>query len=242
MPDIVVKTEDVVKEYRMGSNVLRALDGINIEIQRGEYISLMGPSGSGKSTLFNMIGALDRPTEGQVYIDGQNMSNLSQRQIAAFRCHRVGYIFQSYNLLNVRTAHGNVTLPMIFAGIPDKDRNKKAEELLDKVGLGDRMYHLPDELSGGQRQRVAIARALANDPSIILADEPTANLDTVTGREIIDLIKQLNTEDGVTVISATHDLKMLDVSDRIVDIRDGLVERIRNRDEIEIQVGDVGGE
>ncbi len=242
MPDIVVKTEDVVKEYRMGSNVLRALDGINIEIQRGEYISLMGPSGSGKSTLFNMIGALDRPTEGQVYIDGQNMSNLSQRQIAAFRCHRVGYIFQSYNLLNVRTAHGNVTLPMIFAGIPDKDRNRKAEELLDKVGLGDRMYHLPDELSGGQRQRVAIARALANDPSIILADEPTANLDTVTGREIIDLIKQLNTEDGVTVISATHDLKMLDVSDRIVDIRDGLVERIRNRDEIEIEVGDVGGE
>ncbi len=241
MPDIVVKTEDVVKEYRMGSNVLRALDGINIEIERGEYISLMGPSGSGKSTLFNMIGALDRPTEGQVYIDGQNMSNLSQRQIAAFRCHRVGYIFQSYNLLNVRTAHGNVTLPMIFAGIPDKQRNEKAEKLLDKVGLGDRMYHLPDELSGGQRQRVAIARALANDPSIILADEPTANLDTITGREIIDLIKQLNIEQGVTVISATHDLKMLDVSDRIVDIRDGLVERIRNRDEIEIEIGEVGG-
>ncbi len=241
MPDIVVKTEDVVKEYRMGSNVLRALDGINIEIERGEYISLMGPSGSGKSTLFNMIGALDRPTEGEVYIDGQNMSQLSQRQIAAFRCHRVGYIFQSYNLLNVRTAHGNVTLPMIFAGIPEKQRNEKAEKLLDRVGLGDRMYHLPDELSGGQRQRVAIARALANDPSIILADEPTANLDTITGREIIDLIKQLNTEQGVTVISATHDLKMLDVSDRIVDIRDGLVERIRNRDEIEIQVGEVGG-
>ena len=242
MSDIVVKTEDVVKEYRMGSNVLRALDGINIEIQRGEYISLMGPSGSGKSTLFNMIGALDRPTEGEVYIDGQNMSHLSQRQIAAFRCHRVGYIFQSYNLLNVRTAHGNVTLPMIFAGIPEKQRNEKAEKLLDKVGLGDRMYHLPDELSGGQRQRVAIARALANDPSIILADEPTANLDTITGREIIDLIKQLNTEQGLTVISATHDLKMLDVSDRIVDIRDGLVERIRNRDEIEIEVGEVGGQ
>ena len=241
MPDNVVKTEDVVKEYRMGSNVLRALDGINIEIERGEYISLMGPSGSGKSTLFNMIGALDRPTEGQVYIDGQNMSHLSQRQIAAFRCHRVGYIFQSYNLLNVRTAHGNVTLPMIFAGIPEKQRNEKAEKLLDRVGLGDRMYHLPDELSGGQRQRVAIARALANDPSIILADEPTANLDTITGREIIDLIKQLNTEQGVTVISATHDLKMLDVSDRIVDIRDGLVERIRSRDEIEIEVGEVGG-
>ena len=218
MADIVVKTEDVVKEYRMGSNILRALDGINIEIERGEYISLMGPSGSGKSTFFNMIGALDRPTEGQVYIDGQNMSQLSQRQIAAFRCHRVGYIFQSYNLLHVRSAHGNVTLPMIFAGISEKERNQKAEKLLDMVGLADRMYHLPDELSGGQRQRVAIARALAN------------------------LIKRLNTEQGVTVISATHDLKMLDVSDRIVDIRDGLVERIRNRDEIEIEVGEVGGE
>ena len=145
-------------------------------------------------------------------------------------------------MLHVRSAHGNVTLPMIFAGVSEKQRNEKAEKLLDMVGLGDRMYHLPDELSGGQRQRVAIARALANDPSIILADEPTANLDTITGREIIDLIKQLNKDQGVTVISATHDLKMLDVSDRIVDIRDGLVERIRNRDEIEIEIGEVGGE
>jgi putative ABC transport system ATP-binding protein len=241
MADSVVKTEDVVKEYRMGDNILRALDGINIEIERGEYISLMGPSGSGKSTLFNMIGALDRPTAGKVYIDGQDMSRLSQSQIAWFRCHRVGYIFQSYNLLHVMTALENVTLPMIFAGLSTRDRNKKGEELLDRVGLGERIYHLPDELSGGQRQRVAIARALANDPSIILADEPTANLDTITGREIIDLIKKLNVEQNVTVISATHDLKMLDVSDRIVDIRDGMVERIRNRDEIEIEVGDVGG-
>jgi putative ABC transport system ATP-binding protein len=241
MADIVVKTEDVVKEYQMGDNVLRALDGINIEIERGEYISLMGPSGSGKSTLFNMIGALDRPTEGHVFIDGQDMSQLSQSQIAWFRCHRVGYIFQSYNLLHVMTALENVTLPMIFAGLSASQRDEKGVELLEKVGLGDRIDHRPDELSGGQRQRVAIARALANDPSIILADEPTANLDTITGREIIDLIKQLNTEDKVTVISATHDLKMLDVSDRIVDIRDGLVERIRNRDEIEIEVGEVGG-
>lgn len=241
MADIVVKTEDVVKEYQMGDNVLRALDGINIEIERGEYISLMGPSGSGKSTLFNMIGALDRPTKGHVFIDGQDMSQLSQSQIAWFRCHRVGYIFQSYNLLHVMTALENVTLPMIFAGLSTSQRNEKGAELLEKVGLGDRIDHRPDELSGGQRQRVAIARALANDPSIVLADEPTANLDTITGREIIDLIKQLNTEDKVTVISATHDLKMLDVSDRIVDIRDGLVERIRNRDEIEIEIGEVGG-
>ena len=241
MAETVVKTEDVVKEYRMGTNIVRALDGINIEIARGEYISLMGPSGSGKSTLFNMIGALDGPTGGRVYIDGQDMSQLSRSQIAWFRCHRVGYIFQSYNLLPVMSALENVTLPMIFAGLSYKDRNRKGEELLNLVGLGDRTHHRPDELSGGQRQRVAIARAFANDPTIILADEPTANLDTITGREIIDLIRDLNRGKGVTVISATHDLKMLDVSDRIVDIRDGLVERIRNRDEIDIEVGEVGG-
>ena len=241
MAETVVKTEDVVKEYRMGTTVVRALDGINIEIARGEYISLMGPSGSGKSTLFNMIGALDGPTGGRVYIDGQDMSQLSRSQIAWFRCHRVGYIFQSYNLLPVMTGLENVTLPMIFAGLSTKERTKKGEELLDLVGLGDRIHHRPDELSGGQRQRVAIARAFANDPTIILADEPTANLDTITGREIIDLIRNLNRGKGVTVISATHDLKMLDVSDRIVDIRDGLVERIRNRDEIDIEVGEVGG-
>jgi putative ABC transport system ATP-binding protein len=241
MADIVVKTEKVVKEYRMGTNVLRALAGIDLEIYSGEYISLMGPSGSGKSTLFNMIGALDLPTTGKVFIDGQDMGRLSQSQIAWFRCHRVGYIFQSYNLLHVMTALENVTLPMIFAGISTSERRDKGEELLERVGLGERTHHRPDELSGGQRQRVAIARAFANDPSIILADEPTANLDTVIGREIIDLIKQLNVDQGVTVISATHDLKMLDVSDRVVDIRDGLVERIRNRDEIEIQVGEVGG-
>ena len=241
MAETVVKTEDVVKEYRMGTTVVRALSGINIEIDRGEYISLMGPSGSGKSTLFNMIGALDGPTGGRVYIDGQDMSRLSRSQIAWFRCHRVGYIFQSYNLLPVMSALENVTLPMIFAGLSNKDRNRKGEELLNLVGLGDRSHHRPDELSGGQRQRVAIARAFANDPTIILADEPTANLDTITGREIIDLIRDLNRGKGVTVISATHDLKMLDVSDRIVDIRDGLVERIRNRDEIDIEVGEVGG-
>ena len=241
MAETVVKTEDVVKEYRMGTTIVRALSGINIEIARGEYISLMGPSGSGKSTLFNMIGALDGPTGGRVYIDGQDMSQLSRSQIAWFRCHRVGYIFQSYNLLPVMSALENVTLPMIFAGLSNRDRNKKGEELLNLVGLGDRSHHRPDELSGGQRQRVAIARAFANDPTIILADEPTANLDTITGREIIDLIRDLNRGKGVTVISATHDLKMLDVSDRIVDIRDGLVERIRNRDEIDIEVGEVGG-
>ena len=241
MAEVIVKTDQVVKEYRMGNNVVKALNGVNLEIYQGEYLSLMGPSGSGKSTLFNMIGALDRPTKGSVFIDGQNTSGLTTSQIAWLRCHKIGYIFQSYNLLHVMTALENVTLPMIFAGLSVKERNKKGEELLELVGLDDRIYHLPDELSGGQRQRVAVARALANDPNIVLADEPTANLDMIIGREIITLIKRLNQEKNVTVISATHDLKMLDVSDRIVDIRDGVVERIRNRDEIELEVGAVTG-
>ena len=240
MTEVIVKTDEVVKEYRMGTNVVKALSGVNLEIYQGEYLSLMGPSGSGKSTLFNMIGALDRPTTGNVFIDGQNTSSLSMSQIAWLRCHKIGYIFQSYNLLPVMTALQNVTLPMIFAGLTVKERNVKGEELLERVGLGERVHHLPDELSGGQRQRVAIARALANDPNIILADEPTANLDMTIGREIITLVKHLNTENNVTIISATHDLKMLDVSDRIVDIRDGKVERIRNRDEIQLEVGAVG--
>ncbi|MEE2908848.1 MAG: ABC transporter ATP-binding protein [Candidatus Poribacteria bacterium] len=240
MTEVIVKTDEVVKEYRMGTNVVKALSGVNLEIYQGEYLSLMGPSGSGKSTLFNMIGALDRPTTGNVFIDGQNTSSLSMSQIAWLRCHKIGYIFQSYNLLPVMTALQNVTLPMIFAGLSVKERNVKGEELLERVGLGERVHHLPDELSGGQRQRVAIARALANDPNIILADEPTANLDMTIGREIITLVKRLNTENNVTIISATHDLKMLDVSDRIVDIRDGKVERIRNRDEIQLEVGAVG--
>jgi len=242
MSDIAVKTEKVIKEYPMGDNIVRALAGIDLEINRGEYISIMGPSGSGKTTLFNMIGALDRPTSGRVYIDGQDTSELNQSQIAWLRCHRIGYIFQTFNLLPVMTALENVALPMIFAGLSEDERKEKATELLASVGLGDRLDHKPDELSGGQRQRVATARALANDPSIILADEPTGNLDMTTGREIIMLIKELNEKNNVTVITATHDLKMIDVSDRVVDIRDGKIDRIRKRDELDLRVGSVGGE
>lgn len=240
MSDTVVRTENVVKEYRMGENIVRALAGVDIDVKRGEYISIMGPSGSGKSTLFNMIGALDRPTSGDVFIDGQNTSNLTQSQIAWLRCHRLGYIFQTFNLLSVMTALENVVLPMIFAGLSDAERKEKAAELLISVGLGERLNHRPEELSGGQRQRVATARALANDPTIILADEPTGNLDTKTGREIITLLKELNVENNVTIITATHDLKMLDVSDRIIDIRDGRVERVRTRDQVDLRVGSVG--
>ncbi len=241
MAELTVKTEGVIKEYQMGKNVLQALKGIDIEIERGEYISLMGPSGSGKTTLFNMIGALDRPTAGKVYIDGQDMSQLDAFQIAWLRCNKLGYIFQTYNLLPVMTALENVTLPMIFAGLSAKERNEKGTQLLEQVGLGDRLRHKPDELSGGQRQRVAIARAFANGPSIILADEPTGNLDMNTGHEIIGILKGMNEDRNVTVISATHDLKMIDVSDRIIYIRDGLVEQIKSRDEMDVRVGAVGG-
>ncbi|MBD3184406.1 ATP-binding cassette domain-containing protein [Candidatus Poribacteria bacterium] len=239
---VTVKAEGVIKEYRMGGTVLQALKGVDVSIEKGEYISIMGPSGSGKSTLFNMIGALDEPTSGVVYIDDVNLLELSPAEIAWIRCWKIGYIFQSFNLLPVMSALENVTLPMIFAGVPVSERRDKAMELLTKVGLGERADHKPTELSGGQQQRVAIARALANGPAIILADEPTGNLDLKTGRDIINLLKEMNEEEDVTIISATHDLKMLDVSDRVVYIRDGMVEQIKNRAELEIEIGSVEGE
>jgi len=237
-----VRVRNVVKRYEMGSVVVEALRGINLEIRRGEYISIMGPSGSGKSTLFNMIGGLDKPTDGRVYIDEVDIAQLDAYELAWLRCRKIGYIFQSFNLISVMTALENVTLPMIFAGVPTDEGIEKAVELLTMVGLGDRIQHKPLELSGGQQQRVAIARALANDPAIVLADEPTGNLDLNTGREIIALLKRLNVENGVTIISATHDLKMLDVSDRIFWIRDGRVEKVGSRDEIELEVGSLEGE
>ncbi len=239
---ITVKTDDVVKEYRMGGTVLQALKGVSLEIEKGEYISIMGPSGSGKSTLFNMIGALDRPTKGLVYIDDVSLSELSSAEIAWIRCWKIGYIFQSFNLIPVMSALENVSLPMIFAGVASSDRKKKGLELLEKVGLGDRADHKPNELSGGQQQRVAIARSMANGPSIILADEPTGNLDLKTGRDIINLLKEMNENEQVTIISATHDLKMLDVSDRVIYIRDGMIEQIKNREDLEIEIGTLEGE
>jgi len=237
-----VRVRNVIKRYEMGTVIVEALRGINLEIQRGEYISIMGPSGSGKSTLFNMIGGLDKPTDGRVYIDEVDIAQLDAYELAWLRCRKIGYIFQSFNLIPVMTALENVTLPMIFAGVPSEEGIEKAVDLLTMVGLGDRIQHKPLELSGGQQQRVAIARALANDPAIVLADEPTGNLDLNTGREIINLLKRMNEENGVTIISATHDLKMLDVSDRIFWIRDGRVEKVGARDEIELEVGMLEGE
>jgi putative ABC transport system ATP-binding protein len=240
--DVTVKTVGVVKEYRMGENILRALKGIDVEIRRGEYISIMGPSGSGKSTLFNMIGALDRPSSGTVYIDDVNLLELNPSEIAWLRCWKIGYIFQTFNLIPVMTALENVTLPMIFAGLNVNQRREKGMELLTKVGLSDRADHKPNELSGGQQQRVAIARSLANGPSIVLADEPTGNLDLRTGRDIINILREMNKNENVTIISATHDLKMLDVSDRVIYIRDGMVEQIKARADLKLEIGTIEGE
>ena len=235
----IVRTVDVWKTFTLGGEPLHALKGVDFTVRRGEYVSIMGPSGSGKSTLFNMIGGLDKPTSGRVFIDEVNIAALDNFEMAWLRCHKIGYIFQTFNLIPVATALDNVMLPILFAGLPQADAQDKAAELLRKVGLGDRILHKPVQMSGGQQQRVACARALANDPAILLADEPTGNLDARTGREIIELIRRLNTDEGVTVISATHDHKMLVVSDRIAWIRDGRVERYQRRDELDIEEGHI---
>ncbi|MCA1997176.1 MAG: ABC transporter ATP-binding protein [Armatimonadetes bacterium] len=242
MADVVVRTTNVVKIYGMGEAEVRALNGVSCEIYRGEYVSIMGPSGSGKSTLFNMIGGLDKPDEGSVFVNSVDIAQLTARELAFLRCHTIGYIFQTFNLITVRTALENVTLPMLFAGMQPDEADERGMMLLDLVGLQNRYHHRPNELSGGQQQRVAIARALANNPSIVLADEPTGNLDLRTGKEIIELLRKLNKEQGVTIISATHDLKMLDASDRIFHIRDGQLAKIETREELTLQVGSVQGE
>ncbi len=236
----IVRTRGVRRVYKMGKLELEALRGIDLEIVRGEYISIMGPSGSGKSTLFNMIGALDKPTSGKVYIDEVDVAQLDAYELAWLRCRKIGYIFQTFNLIPVMTALENVTLPMIFAGLSTDESIDKGVDLLKTVGLEDRIQHRPLELSGGQQQRVAVARALANDPAIVLADEPTGNLDRQTGREIIELLRRLNTEKEVTIISATHDLKMLDVSDRIVWVEDGKIAKIQRREDLDLDVGQIG--
>jgi len=240
--DVLITVRDVRKIYRMGSNEVHALRGVSFDVYEGEYLSIMGPSGSGKSTLFNMIGALDRPTDGTVIIGGVDLSTLPSRKLAYIRCNYIGYVFQTYNLIPSLSARDNVALSLIFKGATKDEAHRRADEVLTEVGLGHRLTHRPDELSGGQQQRVAIARALANEPSIILADEPTGNLDLKTGQDIINLLKGLSVERGVTVITATHDHKMLAISDRIMWIRDGAIERLERRKDITIRVGKVGGE
>ncbi|MCZ6631884.1 MAG: ABC transporter ATP-binding protein [bacterium] len=237
----VVRTQDVTKVYVMGDEKVYALQGVSLEVEQGEYISIMGPSGSGKSTLFNMVGGLDKPTSGKVYIDDVDVAQLDAYELAWLRCRKIGYIFQAFNLIPVMTALENVTLPMVFAGLTADEARDKGVGILKRVGLGERVSHKPYELSGGQQQRVAVARAFANDPAIILADEPTGNLDLNTGTEIIELLREMNQESGVTVISATHDHKMLSVSDRVVWVSDGRIDRIIKRDELTIEVGTIDG-
>lgn len=219
----VIQTSDISKIYQMGSETIRALKSVTIDIKQGEYVSFMGPSGSGKSTLMNMIGCLDTPSGGSYILNGQDVSDMTENELAEVRNKEIGFVFQTFNLLPRASSLENVALPLIYAGYSKSEREDRAQAALAGVGLGDRSFHKPNELSGGQRQRVAIARALVNDPSIILADEPTGNLDSKTSYDIMDLFKDLH-DKGNTIIMVTHEDDIAEYSHRIVRLRDGLVE------------------
>jgi len=220
----VIELKNLTKTYKLGDETLNALDGIDCTIQAGEFVAITGPSGSGKSTLANIIGGLDKPTGGTVVVDGQDLSHVRDRQLSDYRNHHIGFVFQSFNLQGTQTALENVMLPLVFARMKSKERKARAKECLEAVGLGDRLKHKPSQLSGGQRQRVAIARALAVKPNIILADEPTGNLDSARGEEIMKLLKDLNKQ-GITLIIITHDNSIAKQAGRIINIKDGKVTR-----------------
>ncbi|HUV53586.1 MAG TPA: ABC transporter ATP-binding protein [Candidatus Krumholzibacteriaceae bacterium] len=219
----LIETVDLVKTYMQGGRPLEVLKGLSLTVEPGEFTAIMGPSGSGKSTLLNMIGALDRPTSGKVYINGVDLSKLNDNQVAELRNKEIGFIFQFFNLIPRMDARGNIELPMAIAGVSRSERHKRAFHLLEMVGLGDRADHKPSQLSGGEQQRVAIARALANEPNLILADEVTGNLDTTTGDEIMHLLKDLNKEEGKTFILITHDAMVAQNTDRLIQLRDGII-------------------
>jgi putative ABC transport system ATP-binding protein len=221
--DLVIEVHDLTKTYQMGEVEVQALRGVSFNIQRGEVLSIMGPSGSGKSTIMNMLGCLDRPTSGEYMLDGEPVAQMTDDQLASIRNRKVGFVFQSFNLLSRQTAAFNVELPLRYSGLME-GRRARAEQALKSVGLGDRMTHRPTELSGGQQQRVAIARAIVNDPAIIMADEPTGNLDSKVGKEIMALLLNLNKERGTTLIIVTHDPMIADQTQRVIRLRDGLVE------------------
>jgi putative ABC transport system ATP-binding protein len=223
MTQSVIQAHGLTKVYRMGEVEVHALRGVSLEVARGDVISIMGPSGSGKSTLMNIIGCLDRPTSGEYVLDGRLVSDMSDDDLAVIRNQRVGFVFQTFNLLGRQTALANVELPMRYAGVSN-GRRKRAIEALEAVGLGERLHHRPNELSGGQQQRVAIARALVNNPAILLADEPTGNLDSKSGAEIMKILLSLNRELGTTLVFVTHDAEIAGQTQRIVRLRDGLIE------------------
>ncbi len=220
---ILIDLIDVHKHYKMGEVTVKALCGLNLRIHEGEFVAIQGPSGSGKSTAMNMIGALDVPTEGKVMLDGRDISTMSESRLAQIRGKKIGFIFQTFNLINTLTALENVALPMMFQGVSRDARNKRARELLEMVELGERLHHKPTELSGGQRQRVAIARALVNDPEVILADEPTGNLDSKTGTNVMDFLQKLHKEQKKTVIMVTHDPDLTRYADRTELLKDGAI-------------------
>jgi putative ABC transport system ATP-binding protein len=224
MNDMVIKLRDVTKVYEMGTQEVHALRGVSIDVQRGEALAIMGPSGSGKSTLMNVIGCLDQPTSGQYLLDGEDVSQMSEDELADVRNRRVGFIFQSFNLLARTTAQENVQLPLVYAGTTLKMRRERATEVLRAVGLGERLDHMPNELSGGQQQRVAIARALVNRPSIILADEPTGNLDSKSGKEVMKILMELNREQSMTMILVTHDPRLTQYVSRVLKLFDGKIQ------------------
>ncbi|MBL7110887.1 MAG: ABC transporter ATP-binding protein [Bacteroidales bacterium] len=222
--NIQIKITRLTRTYQKGPVEVRALQEVSCEMDQGKFYSIVGKSGSGKSTLLNLVGGLDKPTAGDIDFYGKNMSEMSRKDLARHRRHSVGMIFQSFNLIHSRTALENVVLPLVFSGMNKRERTSRGKDILDQVGLGDRMKHYPNELSGGEAQRVAIARALANQPDAILADEPTGNLDTKTSEEIVELLVSLNKEKGLTVIMVTHDVEMAEaVSDQVIRLKDGQI-------------------
>ncbi len=222
--DVVIHTAGLSKYYILGAETVRAVRRVDMEVRRGEFVAIMGPSGSGKSTFMNLIGCLDTPTHGSYWLNGREVSELSDDQLARVRNRDIGFVFQTFNLLPRASSLHNVELPLIYAGVPAKERRRRAEEKLERVGLGDRMNHKPPELSGGQRQRVAIARALVNDPALLLADEPTGNLDSQTSREIVEILVQLN-QAGQTILLVTHESDIASAASRQIHLNDGLVEQ-----------------
>ncbi len=219
----IIKLKDVWKTYTMGETKVHALRGLNLEVYQGEFLAIQGPSGSGKSTSMNLIGCLDVPTKGVIYLDGQDIAQLSESDLAQIRGRKIGFVFQKFNLIETLTAFENVTLPMTFQGIPADERKLRAEKILAQFGLGDRMHHKPAELSGGQQQRVAISRSLAIDPPVILADEPTGNLDSKTGKEVMDFLREMNDKYKKTIILVTHDDNLAKHADRILFLKDGQI-------------------
>ncbi|MCP5100892.1 MAG: ABC transporter ATP-binding protein [Chloroflexi bacterium] len=231
MPEPIIRVDDIHKSYLMGKEAVPALRGVSMEVHKGDFICLMGPSGSGKTTLLNIVGGLDEPSRGHLVVEGQNLVSLSENKLARLRLHKMGFIFQNYNLLANFTAQENVEAPMVLAKVSRKERRKRAIQLLERVGLGDRTHHYPSELSGGQQQRVAIARALANDPPILIADEMTGDLDSETGFAIMRLVRDLNSE-GMTIVFVTHDPRMAEFAQRTIQLRDGKIlngEQIANQ-------------